>query len=199
MPPRWPTRVNYVGTDRWRTLQVGPPIILPIDIDPAEAGNNDPVEEGLCGDARLALADVLEALQEMRPVPVDRGHWFDEVAQAKANWLAQLGQADDARMSAHRMAPHRVISGLRQALRPETVVTTSALDGIIRKDTCLPAGFIMRTQRCNTHTDTRTWHRRCKCPRLPAPVREFARRVPDRPRVEPALAFLMGMAWCASA
>jgi acetolactate synthase-1/2/3 large subunit len=112
-------KVNYVDTDNWRTpSRARPPIILHIDIDPAEIGNNYPVEEGLCGDARLALADLLEALKEMCPAPVDRGHWFDEIAQAKANWLAQIDQADDP----HQMTPHRVIRELRQALPQETVI-----------------------------------------------------------------------------
>jgi acetolactate synthase-1/2/3 large subunit len=116
-------KVNYVDTDHWRTpSRARPPVILQIDIDPAEIGNNYPVEEWLCGDARLALADLLEALTEMCPAPIERGHWGDEIAQAKAAWLAQLDQADDARMSAQQMTPHRVIRELRQALPQETVI-----------------------------------------------------------------------------
>ena len=116
-------KVNYVDTDNWRTPpRARPPVIVQIDIDPAEIGNNYPVDEGLCGDARLALADLLEALREICPAPVDRDHWLDEIAQAKAGWLAQLDQADDAQMSAHPMTPHRAIRALRQALPPETVI-----------------------------------------------------------------------------
>ena len=112
-------KVNYVDTDNWRApSRARPPISLQIDIDPAEIGNNYPVEEGLCGDARLASADLLEALKEMCPAPVDRGHWFDEIAQAKANWLAQLDQADGP----NQITPHRVIRELGKALPPETVI-----------------------------------------------------------------------------
>ncbi len=116
-------KVNYVDTDNWQTpSRARPPVILQIDIDPAEIGNNYPVDEGLCGDARLALADLLEALREICPAPVERDRWLDEIARAKADWLAQLDQADDAQMSAHPMTPGRAIRALRRALPPESVV-----------------------------------------------------------------------------
>jgi len=119
------SKMNYVDTDNWRApSRARPPAILQIDIDPAEIGNNYPVEDGLCGDAKLTLADLLEALQETCAAsrPADRSHWFDEIAQAKADWLAQIDQADDARMSAQQMTPHRAIRELHRALPPETVI-----------------------------------------------------------------------------
>ncbi len=68
------SKMNYVDTDNWRSpSRARPPIILQIDIDPAEIGNNYPVEEGLCGDARLTLADLLQALGEMCTAPRPAG------------------------------------------------------------------------------------------------------------------------------
>ena len=116
-------KANYVDTDNWRTpSRDRPPVILQIDIDPAEIGNNYPVDGGVCGDARLALADLLEALNELRPAPVDRGYWFDEIAQAKADWQAQSDQADGGQVSAGQMTPRRVIRELHRALPPDTIL-----------------------------------------------------------------------------
>ena len=112
-------KVNYVDTDNWRTPSLAkPPVILQIDVDPAEIGNNYPITEGLCGDAKLALADLLEALKENCPVPIDRGSWFDDIARAKTTWLSALDQADDPK----QMTPHRVFRELRRALPEETVI-----------------------------------------------------------------------------
>ena len=112
-------KANYVDTGHWRApSQARPPIIVQIDIDPAEIGNNYPVEEGLCGDAKVSLADLSEALEETRPAPVDRGGWLDEIAQAKADWLAQLDGTDDP----NQMTPRCAIRELHRALPSETVI-----------------------------------------------------------------------------
>ena len=112
-------KVNYVDTDTWRTPPLAkPPVILQIDIDPAEIGNNYPIAEGVCGDAKLALADLLDALRETCPAPIERGSWLDEIARAKDKWLTSLDQADDPK----QMTPHRVLRELRRALPEETII-----------------------------------------------------------------------------
>ncbi|MEW5717269.1 MAG: thiamine pyrophosphate-binding protein [Chloroflexota bacterium] len=113
------SKVNYVDTDNWRAPSLAkPPTIVQIDVDPGEIGNNYPIAEGLCGDAKLALADLLDALKEICPTPIERGSWFDEIARAKAEWLAALDQADDPK----QMTPHRIFRELRRALPEETII-----------------------------------------------------------------------------
>jgi thiamine pyrophosphate-dependent acetolactate synthase large subunit-like protein len=56
--------------------------------------------------------------QEICPTPVDRGQWFDQIAQAKVDWLAQLDQANDP----NQMTPHRAIRELHRALPRETII-----------------------------------------------------------------------------
>ena len=112
-------KVNYVDTDNWRAPSLAkPPVIVQIDVDPGEIGNTYPIAEGLCGDAKLALADLLDALKEIRSAPIDRDSWFDEIARAKEKWLSALDQADDL----DRMTPHRIFRELRRALPEETVI-----------------------------------------------------------------------------
>ncbi len=114
-------KVNYVDTDNWRVPPLAdPPTLLQIDVDPSEIGNNYPVDEGMCGDAKLALADLLEALKERCKAPIDRGPWLDHVAQLKAAWQSQTKSS--ASSSQSPIMPQRVIGELQKALPEETIV-----------------------------------------------------------------------------
>ena len=114
------SRVNYVDTDQWQVPSLAsPPTVLQIDIDPSELGNNYPLEEGLCGDAKMVLADLLAALQESAKTPVDRTSWLDHVAKRKERWRARVKAA--AASSQYPIAPQRLIRELR-TLVPEGTV-----------------------------------------------------------------------------
>jgi acetolactate synthase-1/2/3 large subunit len=114
-------KANYVTTDTWRVPPLAdPPTVLQIDVDPSEIGNTYPVDEGLCGDAKLALADLLTALKELCPSPIDRPNWLDHVAKLKAAWQTQTKKL--ASSSQRPIVPQRVIHELRMALSDETVL-----------------------------------------------------------------------------
>lgn len=114
-------KANYVDTDSWRVPSLAdPPTILQIDVDPAEIGNNYPVDLGLCGDAKLALADLLAALKEICPSPIDRGKWIEHVARHKAAWCAETERW--ASSSQTPIAPQRVIRALQRVLPEETIL-----------------------------------------------------------------------------
>lgn len=84
------SKVNYVDTDSWRLPPVEtPPAIIQIDIDSAEIGNNYPVTEGLCGDAKAVLADLHAVLYERSQDSVDRHPWSTFVTELKAAWNSQ--------------------------------------------------------------------------------------------------------------
>ncbi len=113
-------KVNYVDTDSWRTPSLAnPPAILQIDLDPAEIGNNYPVEEGLCGDARTTLADLLERVQELGKTPIDRRDWLNQIVKLKAAWQAQIRSVTAA--SRHSVLPQQVVQALHNTLPEETV------------------------------------------------------------------------------
>ena len=115
------SRVNYVDTDSWRYPSLAnPPIILQIDVDPAEIGNNYPIDEGLCGDAKTTLADLLQALEESGNSPPDRGKWLEQIAAQKAAWRSQTRKL--AQSSQMPIAPRRVIAELQSILPEEAVL-----------------------------------------------------------------------------
>ena len=55
-------KANEVATQRYTTPRRHGPPIIQIDVDPQQLGNTYPLAVALCGDARLALADLLTAL-----------------------------------------------------------------------------------------------------------------------------------------
>ncbi len=115
------SKVNYVDTDSWRYPSLAePPAIVQIDVDPAEIGNNYPVDEGLCGDAKMTLADLLQALQESGGSPPDRGKWLEQIAARKAAWRSQTRKL--AKSSQVPIMPRRVMGELEGILSDETVL-----------------------------------------------------------------------------
>ena len=90
-------KVNYVDTDSWQAPSLAaPPLILQIDVDPSVIGNSYPTDEGMCGDAKLALADLLEVLMDTRESPVERDVWLDHIARQKTTWQAQTAEEPPA-------------------------------------------------------------------------------------------------------
>jgi acetolactate synthase-1/2/3 large subunit len=115
------SKVNYVDTDSWRYPSLAdPPAILQIDVDPAEIGNNYPVHEGLCGDAKVTLADLLLALEEHGSSPPDRGKWLEQIATHRAAWRAHTRAL--ARSSEVPIMPRRVIAELEGILQEDAVL-----------------------------------------------------------------------------
>lgn len=114
-------KVNYVDTDSWRSPPLAnPPVVLQIDVDPAEIGNNYPTDEGMCGDAKLALADLLVAVKDVAASPVERDNWLAHASRLRAAWQSQTKNL--ASSSQRPIAPQRVIAELHKALADETVV-----------------------------------------------------------------------------
>jgi acetolactate synthase-1/2/3 large subunit len=114
-------KVNYVDTDSWRAPSLAdPPTILQIDVDPSVIGNSYRTDEGMCGDAKLALADLLDVLQENLGSPVERDKWLDQIARQKATWQTRTATA--AASDQWPVSPHRVIGELRDILPEEAVL-----------------------------------------------------------------------------
>ena len=115
------SKVSYVDTDNWRVpSQARPPAIIQIDVDPAEIGNNYMLADGLCGDARLTLNDLAEALRQLGPAPSGRAAWLSRIAGLKAEWRA--GVARQAANVCLPIMPQCVVAELQKALPAETVL-----------------------------------------------------------------------------
>src|ERR671923_1103986 len=59
-------RAGSVTTERWRHPPQGKARIIHIDVDPAVLGANYPVDVGLVGDAKLGLAELNQALANLK-------------------------------------------------------------------------------------------------------------------------------------
>lgn len=114
-------KVNYVDSDSWQVPSLAkPPIIVQIDIEPSAIGSNYPVEEGLCADAKYALADVYEALQDIHKAPPDKSSWLEHIARLKEDWEFQAEEPELTPYGA--MSPRRVIRELEAALPEEAIL-----------------------------------------------------------------------------
>ncbi len=113
------TRVNYVTTNDWSV----PPKnfagkIIQIDVDGGEIGNNLRVDVGLCGDAKLALGDLIAAVEARHASPLHtRAKIIQE--QLRAWWNAQQSKMfSDERP----IRPQRVIHELEDALPEDAII-----------------------------------------------------------------------------
>jgi acetolactate synthase-1/2/3 large subunit len=114
-------KANYVDTDTWRVPSlVNHPVILQIDVDPSEIGNNYPVDVGMCGDAKMALVDLLAALMDIRKSPIDRGDWLSHITKLKAVWQSQVKET--ASQSRVPIRPQQVVRTLQMLLPEQTVI-----------------------------------------------------------------------------
>jgi len=107
------------------TFAIPPTRLIQIDIDPREIGKNYPVDVPMVGDARAALADLLEALgpgggsAAYRLTP-----YFEEIARSNAEWAAQVEvkSASDA----VPMTMARAVREAQAATREDAIVVTGA-------------------------------------------------------------------------
>jgi acetolactate synthase-1/2/3 large subunit len=125
--------ILYIGckTDSVTTLHwTLPPLsadktIIHVDVDPIEIGNNYPTAVGLVGDAKLAVVDLLQAVQEKlessarsKQAPLER------VADQMAAWWAEFDEK--ARMESVPIKPQRVIKELVEALPTDSIIIADA-------------------------------------------------------------------------
>jgi acetolactate synthase-1/2/3 large subunit len=119
-------KTDSVTTRRW-TLppQSSDKAIIHVDVDPSEIGNNYPTAVGLVGDAKMALRDLLQALEAKGA----NRSWqtsprVKEIsAQAQAWWQAFEAKAA---ASSSPVKPQRVTKELAHVLPPDSIVVADA-------------------------------------------------------------------------
>ena len=131
-------RAGSVTTERWRCPEPGKARIVQIDADPAVLGATYPVEVAVLGDARLALAALLEALRARIGQPPPRQLGRTAVAAAKQRKFAAFEEL--ARSTELPIRPERVVATLN-ALLPE--------DAVIVADPGTPCPYFSAYYRCN--------------------------------------------------
>jgi acetolactate synthase-1/2/3 large subunit len=116
------------SSSSWRrgvTYAIPPTRLIQIDIDPREIGKNYPVEVGLVGDARAALADLLEAIgPDGGPATYRTSAYFEEIQSLKADW--ETFKAIKQRSTATPMTQARALFEIQAATASDAIVVTGA-------------------------------------------------------------------------
>lgn len=98
--------------------------IIHVDVDPQEIGNNYPTAVGLVGDAKLALADLIEALSGENQTRSIHQARLDEISAETGRWWEQ---AQEKMLSdSMPIKPQRVMKELDDALPSDSIIVADA-------------------------------------------------------------------------
>jgi acetolactate synthase-1/2/3 large subunit len=121
-------KTDSVTTNKWTLPSPTAGVtIIHVDVDPKEIGNNYPTAAGLVGDAKLVLADLVEALStdQRRRSPVEDR--LDEISAQASAWWDQVRptmQSDSIPIK-----PQRVMKELMEVLPRDSVIVSDAGTG----------------------------------------------------------------------
>jgi acetolactate synthase I/II/III large subunit len=110
------SRAGDMTTDHYTTPPVGTPAIQ-LDINPAETGRVYPVKVALVGDARVALARLIEAVE---PATGKRDAWAQRAQELLRKWRAEVEPL--AASDASPIRPERLCREIEQFLPEGGVV-----------------------------------------------------------------------------
>ncbi len=111
------SRAGGMTTANWKLPKPGTTIIQ-LDIDAAELGRNYPIKVGILGDAKLALAQMVEAVEK----PVSRPAWVAHAQETLGKWRAEV--APQMASDAAPIRPERICKEITDFL-PENAVLLS--------------------------------------------------------------------------
>jgi acetolactate synthase I/II/III large subunit len=113
-------KTGEIATNRWSLFPAGAQI-LQIDVDPAELDKVYPVTVGMIGDAKLALADLDDAVRQTgKSHSSSNGDTVARLARLRSAWREQVAVHSNSTESPINMA--RVIRDLEIALPEDAVV-----------------------------------------------------------------------------
>lgn len=114
------TRTDSTTTLNWTLPAKRPgPVVVHIDVDAWQIGNNYQTAVGLIGDARASLEDLLSAFGR-QPADGDRTLWLDQIAAQKRAYFETV--AAESASNSQPIKPQRVIATLKRLVSPETVL-----------------------------------------------------------------------------
>jgi sulfoacetaldehyde acetyltransferase len=107
------------GIDYWPTEAR----VIQVDLDSRVLGLVKPIELGICGDAGLAAAELLDRLRENRGTRVRDDKRLAEISTVKKEWAEELaGRASNS--TADRIDPRRALAELGKAMPAHAMVST---------------------------------------------------------------------------
>ncbi len=117
------TRTDSVTTLNWSLParpEAGGPTVIHLDVEPWEVGNNYRAAVALVGDARLALDDLLDAINDPARIGARNAPRIAAFAQEAAAWWEQVDA--DARSDVRPIHPARLIRHLRDLLPGDPLI-----------------------------------------------------------------------------
>lgn len=117
------TRFSETDTAGWTdgaVFSIPPTKLVHVDIDSVEIGRHYPVAEGIVGDARAVLADMVELAADISAV--DRSEWHSSIAQWREEWQKDLDASFD--WDASPIEPGRLTAEIRTALPRDSIMMT---------------------------------------------------------------------------
>jgi acetolactate synthase-1/2/3 large subunit len=100
--------------------------LIHIDLDPREIGKTYPTEVGIVADARIALAQLLEAIGEAEAAALRAGNaaFRADVARSKAEWRAKVEPREESRETP--FTSQRPLVALRKVLPRDGIVVVGS-------------------------------------------------------------------------
>jgi acetolactate synthase-1/2/3 large subunit len=102
------------------SFNIPPTRLIHVDIDGEEIGRNYPVHQGIVGDARTVLRQLLAAGETEGPEPAGRDGWLADIAKWRAQWDAFV--RPHWRSEAEPIHPQRVVQALRAVLPDDGII-----------------------------------------------------------------------------
>ncbi len=98
--------------------------ILQCDVDPTEIGNNYPVAAGLAGDAKLVLADLLQAIREASPTRKLSPTKSEITFKGAEAWWAEFQKK--AEQHTFPFKPQQIVATLADVLPENSIIVADA-------------------------------------------------------------------------
>src|SRR5215211_4783985 len=115
------TRTDSTTTDHWRVPPIhGPVAAIQIDIEPFEIGNNYRLVAPIAGDAKLALEDLLAAIDNPAAIAARHQERIDALVAERDRYWADIER--QARSESQPIKPQRVVHVMRELLDDEALI-----------------------------------------------------------------------------
>jgi acetolactate synthase-1/2/3 large subunit len=115
------SRTDSTTTHHWTVPQIfGGPAAIQIDVEPYEIGNNYKLTVPLAGDAKLALADLYDAIEGKDAIRRRNSERVDALLAERDRYWADVEQ--QARSDSQPIKPQRVVRAMRDLLDDDVLI-----------------------------------------------------------------------------
>lgn len=115
------TRTDSTTTHHWSVPKLfGGPAAIQIDVEPYEIGNNYRLTVPVAGDAKLALADLFDAIENKEAIRRRNSERIDALVAERDRYWADVER--QARSDSQPIKPQRVVRAMRELLDDDVLI-----------------------------------------------------------------------------